>query len=151
MRAKLGLSDGGEPASALVEEFLELLLAQQVDFTSAFRALSSVARGDAGRARSLFPDPSGFDAWSQRWLGRLSAEGTDLHAAAAAMDGVNPVYIPRNHRVEEALAAATAGDLQPFERLLEVITRPFTERPGAEDDAVPASPSGAPYRTFCGT
>ncbi len=151
MRVKLGLPDGDEPAAALFEEFLELLLAQRVDFTSAFRALSSVARGDAGRARVLFGEPSGFDAWSERWLARLAAAGTDLQAVAATMDGVNPVYIPRNHRVEEALTAATAGDLQPFERLLDVITQPFAKRPGLEDYAVPAAPSGAPYRTFCVT
>ena len=150
-RAKLGLGDDDESSVALAEEFLELLLAQRVDFTSAFRALASVARGDAKRARVLYGEPSGFDAWSQRWLARLSADGTDLAAAASAMDDVNPIYIPRNHRVEEALAAATAGDLQPFERLLDVITRPFTERPGLEDFVAPAAPSGAPYRTFCGT
>ena len=71
---------------------------------------------------------------------------------AAAMDRVNPVYIPRNHRVEEALAAATAGDLEPFERLLDVVTHPFDERPGAESYAAPAPASwGCSYRTFCGT
>ena len=67
------------------------------------------------------------------------------------MDRVNPVYIPRNHQVEEALAAATAGDLEPFERLLDVLARPFDERPGLEAYAEPAPSSFGPYRTFCGT
>ena len=67
------------------------------------------------------------------------------------MDRVNPVYIPRNHRVEEALAAATAGDLEPFHRLLDVLARPFDERPGLEPYAAPAPPSFGGYRTFCGT
>ncbi|MDP8968454.1 MAG: hypothetical protein M3N04_07635, partial [Actinomycetota bacterium] len=63
-----------------------------------------------------------------------------------------PAYIPRNHRVEEALAAATAGDLGPLRRLLDVLARPFEERPGLEPYAEPASPSfDATYRTFCGT
>ena len=67
------------------------------------------------------------------------------------MDRVNPVYIPRNHLVEEALDAATAGDLDPVERLLDAVTRPFEERPGLERYAAPAPESFGPYRTFCGT
>jgi uncharacterized protein YdiU (UPF0061 family) len=67
------------------------------------------------------------------------------------MHRVNPVYIPRNHVVEEALAAATAGDLEPFWRLLDVLARPFDERPGLERYAAPAPPSSGAYRTFCGT
>ena len=68
------------------------------------------------------------------------------------MARVNPVYVPRNHLVEEALEAATAGDLAPFEMMLDVVTNPFDERPGAERFAEPA-PDGftAGYRTFCGT
>jgi uncharacterized protein YdiU (UPF0061 family) len=67
------------------------------------------------------------------------------------MDRVNPVYIPRNHEVEEALAAATGGDLEPFRQLLDVITHPFDERPGLERYALPAPPGSPRYRTFCGT
>ena len=67
------------------------------------------------------------------------------------MDRVNPIYIPRNHLVEEALAAATAGDLEPFRRLVDVLAAPFEERPGLEAFAAPAPPSFGAYRTFCGT
>ncbi len=67
------------------------------------------------------------------------------------MEGVNPVYIPRNHRVEEALAAATDDDLGPFRRLLDVLAQPFDERPGLESYAAPAPPGFGAYRTFCGT
>ena len=67
------------------------------------------------------------------------------------MDRVNPVYIPRNHLVEEALTAATAGDLGPFDRLLDVVSRPFEERPGLEGYAGPAPAGGAPHVTYCGT
>jgi uncharacterized protein YdiU (UPF0061 family) len=67
------------------------------------------------------------------------------------MDRVNPVYIPRNELVEEALGAATVGDLAPFERLVDVVTRPYDERPGLEEYARPAAASCGPYRTFCGT
>jgi uncharacterized protein YdiU (UPF0061 family) len=64
---------------------------------------------------------------------------------------VNPIYVPRNHLVEEALTAATAGDLRPFERLVDVVVEPFVERPGLERYAEPAPATFADYQTFCGT
>ena len=68
------------------------------------------------------------------------------------MDRVNPIYIPRNHLVEEALAAATAGDLEPFQQLVDVLAQPFDERPGLERYALPRRPAfAADYQTFCGT
>jgi uncharacterized protein YdiU (UPF0061 family) len=67
------------------------------------------------------------------------------------MDRVNPAYIPRNHRVEEALAAATAGDLAPFTRLVDAVSRPYEERPGLEDLAEPPPGSFGAYVTYCGT
>jgi uncharacterized protein YdiU (UPF0061 family) len=141
MRAKLGVAaaDG-----ALVTDLLTLLREQRIDYTEGFRALSSAARGDRGPAHAIFLDRAAFDAWADRWL----AEGPD----ADAMDRVNPVYIARNHLVEEALAAATAGDLEPFERLVEAVSRPFEARPGFERHAEPAPESfAAAFRTFCGT
>jgi uncharacterized protein YdiU (UPF0061 family) len=151
MRTKLGLADAQEEDGALIDDLLALLHAQRVDFTSFFRALSSSVRGDTEPARSQFEQPFAFDAWSERWRARLSSQASDPHAIAEAMDRVNPMYIPRNHHVEDALAAATAGDLGPFRRLLDVLAQPFDERPGLEGYAAPAPPSFGAYRTFCGT
>jgi uncharacterized protein YdiU (UPF0061 family) len=67
------------------------------------------------------------------------------------MDRVNPVYIPRNHLVEEALTAASDGDLEPLGRLLQAVSAPFDERPGLERYAAPAPQDFGAYRTFCGT
>jgi serine/tyrosine/threonine adenylyltransferase len=151
MRAKLGLGEARSGDGELIDDLLALLHADKVDFTSCFRALSPSILGDAARARSLFVDRSAFDAWLVRWRTRLSAQSRDPRAIAAAMDEVNPVYIPRNHKVEEALAAATDDDLEPFRRLIGVLAKPFDERPGLEPFAAPAPPSFGPYRTFCGT
>jgi serine/tyrosine/threonine adenylyltransferase len=145
MRAKVGLPDHPEDAvtSPLVDELLTLLQENQVDHTSFFRGLGAAARGDAGPTRGLFGDLPAFDAWAERWR----ALGPD----AEVMDRVNPVYIPRNHLVEEALAAATGADLDPLERLLDAVTTPYDERPGLERYAAPAPKDFGAYRTFCGT
>jgi uncharacterized protein YdiU (UPF0061 family) len=151
MGAKLGLSQPRPEDAVLVEDLLALLHAQRVDFTASLRALSAAVRGDAAPARSLFAEPAAFDAWHDRWRERLRAEPGDPHAIAQAMDRVNPLYIPRNHLVEEALGAASAGDLEPFGRLVDVVARPFDERPGLEAYLAPAPSGFGPYRTFCGT
>jgi len=70
---------------------------------------------------------------------------------ADAMDRVNPVYIPRNHLVEEALVAATEGDLDPLRRLLDAVATPYEERPGLERYAATAPKDFGAYQTFCGT
>jgi serine/tyrosine/threonine adenylyltransferase len=145
MLAKLGLSGGIDDAvgSALVEDLLTLLREGHVDWTSFFRRLGVAARGDAEPARGLFPDLAEFDAWVDRWR----ALGPD----AREMERTNPVYIPRNHLVEEALTAATAGDLGPLQRLLDVVTAPYDERSGLERYAGPAPEDFGAYQTFCGT
>jgi uncharacterized protein YdiU (UPF0061 family) len=136
MRGKLGLSDGLDEAvtSALVTDLLALLREQRVDYTSFFRSL-----GDEPRR----PDQPALDGWLTRWR----ALGPDL----AAMNRVNPAYVPRNHLVEEALSAATGGDLGPFTELLQVVGAPYDERPGLERYAAPTPAGSGSYRTFCGT
>jgi uncharacterized protein YdiU (UPF0061 family) len=143
MAAKLGLE---APDAALFRDLLSLLHDQRVDFTRFFRALSAHLRG--GEARSLFVEPDAFDAWVARWEALLLP---DRGAVAAAMDRINPVYIPRNHLVEEALTAATEGDMAPFHRLLEVVASPFDERAGLDRYAEPAPTGSRPHVTYCGT
>ena len=143
MAAKLGLDAPDRP---LIQDLLALLHAQRVDYTRFFRALSSHLQGRS--ARSLFTEPEAFDAWIARWQALLPR---DRNAVTAAMDRVNPVYIPRNHLVEEALTAAIDGDMAPFCRLVEVVARPFIQRPGLDRYAEPAPVNCGPYVTYCGT
>jgi uncharacterized protein YdiU (UPF0061 family) len=105
-------------------------------------------RGDIERTRSLFADPVAFDAWSKRWLAGV---GDGRVAIADRMDRANPIYIPRNHLVEDALTDATGGNLQPFEELLEVVTHPFEQRAGWERYESGAPADAPPHRTFGGT
>ena len=151
MRAKLGM-DGEQPGDDdLIDELVSLLEAQRVDLTQSFRALSAWLLGDLAPVRALFTERASFDAWSWRWRDRVTSAERAPGSIAAAMDRVNPVYIPRNHKVEEALAAGVEGDLRPFEQLLDLLARPFEERPGLEPYAEPAAPGDGCYRTFCGT
>ena len=136
---------------ALVDGVAPLLESGRVDHTLFFRRLSDAVRGDDGPARSLFADPSAFDAWAPAWRAMLPVDPRARGALADAMDRVNPLYIPRNHLVEAALEAATEGDLAPFETLLAAVTRPFGARSGFDRFAEPAPADAPPHRTYCGT
>ncbi len=145
MKAKLGLRGAATADVApLLPELLAQLQQSQVDYTSFYRRLAIAARGDGEPARGEFVDLAAFDEWLARWR----ALGPDPDA----MDRVNPVYIPRNHLVEEALTAATGGDLGPVQGLLEAIGSPFDERPGLQRYAEPGPKEfSTSFQTFCGT
>jgi uncharacterized protein YdiU (UPF0061 family) len=156
-RAKLGLHGGdGATDRALAGDWLTLLHDHRVDFTLGWRRLADAADGNEGPLRALFTDPQAPDAWLARWRARAGSEGNaaaDWSERAERMRRVNPAVIPRNHRVEEALAAASDhGDLGPFRRLLAAIQRPYDETPEQAAYLEPARAEvTACYRTFCGT
>jgi uncharacterized protein YdiU (UPF0061 family) len=89
--------------------------------------------------------------WIADWWTQLERETNAPLVRADALDAVNPVYIPRNHHVEAALAAAEAGDMAPWFTLLEVVRNPYVARPEWTDYAGPAPLDAGPYKTFCGT
>lgn len=157
MRLKLGLSREESDDLALAQDFLKSMEEQGVDFTKAFRCLADTAEAaDASREgwlRKLYTDDSALSAWLPRWRARINSEGVAPVQRAQAMRTVNPVYIPRNHRVEEALAAAVdLGDYAPFEKLLTVLQQPFEEKIEFAAYAEPApAEESAVYQTFCGT
>ena len=157
MRLKLGLARDEADDLALARDFLAGMEGQSVDFTKAFRCLADAAEAvDATREgwlRKLYADDTALNAWLPRWRARQNVESVVPAQRAQAMRAVNPVYIPRNHRIEEALAAAVdVGDYAPFEKLLTVLQQPFEEKTefSAYADPAPASES-AGYQTFCGT
>lgn len=142
MTAKLGLREVRPGDEELVSELLAWMREDGLDWTQTFRALSSTLRGDLPWCSRRFA------SWHARWLQRLDGDGE----ASARMDAVNPVYIPRNHLVEEALEAATAGELGPFHTLLARVTDPYRTAPGSDRFAEPAPAAfDRGYQTFCGT
>jgi uncharacterized protein YdiU (UPF0061 family) len=154
LRRKVGLVAEREGDAALVENLLKRMATNRADFTLTFRRLCDAAAGPEGDegVRTLFADPSAYDSWAAGWRRRLEEESADTPVRAATMRRVNPVFIPRNHLVEAALdAASRRQDFQPFEELLDAVSRPFEERPGLERYAMPARPEECVLQTFCGT
>ncbi len=144
-RAKLGLATAEPGDAALAQDLLDRMAAAGADFTRTFRGLAS------GRAREEFRDPGAFDAWAEAWAARLGREGASPAAAAARLRAANPALIPRNHRIEAAIAAAVTGDLAPFRRLAAALARPFDDDPSFDDLRAPPAPHEEVRRTFCGT
>jgi uncharacterized protein YdiU (UPF0061 family) len=139
---KIGIETPRAEDEALITDLLQRMADNRADFTNTFRALAT-----GGAARDEFLDPAAFDAWAAGWHRRLETESD----TAARMRAANPAFIPRNHRVEQMIAAAVSGDYAPFERLLDVLSRPYDDQPGAADLARPPEPSEVVRQTFCGT
>jgi len=152
LRRKMGLFTEQEGDLKLAQDLLERMAANQADFTLTFRRLCDAALGQDAEVRALFADAAAFDEWAVKWRARLAVESVSGEERAAAMRGVNPIYIPRNHRVEAALnAAVERNDLKPLEELLEAVSRPYEERAGLERFTAPARPEERVSATFCGT
>jgi uncharacterized protein YdiU (UPF0061 family) len=140
MREKLGLFNAESEDLGLAGELLEIMAREQWDFTNTFRNLNPTA------------ETPGLGAWQAKWQARLSRQPQPIEDALARMRKSNPVIIPRNHKVEEALAAAVdSGDLRPMHRLLEALANPFEESPEKQNYCDPAPAGSETYQTFCGT
>jgi uncharacterized protein YdiU (UPF0061 family) len=154
LRRKLGLFTDRKGDMAMAQDLLERMAVNRADFILTFRRLCDAAAGTKGDAgvRTLFADPAAYDIWAAAWRQRLDEEPVSAQERATAMKKVNPAFIPRNHLVEAALSAATERqDFRPFEELLDVVSRPYEERPGLDRYAAPAGPEETVRWTFCGT
>ncbi len=156
-RAKLGLraeTADDESDRALIEELLKRMHENRVDFTLGLRRLSAVLRGAPADWLTLWNGPTeAATDWLARWRLRLDHQNEAPLEVARRMDAVNPIYIPRNHLVENALdAAVDEADLRPFEKLLAIVTDPFRERAADWRAALPGTAEQTfGFRTFCGT
>jgi uncharacterized protein YdiU (UPF0061 family) len=156
-RAKLGLGNAEPGDRDLFAGLLGWMQEARADFTTTFAALAAIAESQSipqsGTPASLQPGCSapGFRPWCEAWLARLARQPGTPADAAARMRRANPVVIPRNHRVEEALAAAESGDIGAVHRLLAAIRSPFSETADNEPYRAGPPPGCGAYRTFCGT
>jgi uncharacterized protein YdiU (UPF0061 family) len=139
MRAKLGLASARPDDAALVDKLLEIMQANQVDYTHLFRSLghfNSAPGAENARLRDQFIDRAAFDTWAEAYSTRLQAEQSADAARKQRMDGVNPKYILRNYLAQVAIRRAEESrDFSEVERLLELLRRPFDEQPEMESYA----------------
>jgi serine/tyrosine/threonine adenylyltransferase len=142
MRQKLALEGEAEADSALIDDFLVAI--EGVDWTLAHRRLAGALTDEAGYL-ALFSQPEAMRAWLPRWKARVKS------TAEVALLAANPAVIARNHLVEAALTAATAGDMAPFSALLAALQDPFGPEAGREGLVLPAPDGFGPYVTYCGT
>ncbi len=154
LRRKLGLLSSHDDDMKLINDLLGRMSANRADFTLTFRGLADAAIDPAADAKvaRLFAEPEAFHEWAAMWRSRLAAESGHASERRANMLAANPLFIARNHLVEEAIRAAVdMGDLAPFEQLVEVLQRPFDDQPDRERFTRPPRPDEVVHATFCGT
>ncbi|NLS70829.1 YdiU family protein [Bradyrhizobium brasilense] len=152
LRAKVGLFTVRDGDEALIQDLLDAMAKNAADFTLTFRHLGEAASDDAADVRAQFTDPAAFDEWAARWRTRLALEPQTPADRKAAMQAVNPAFIPRNHRIEAVIAAAVnSDDYAPFEELLTVLAKPYEDQPQFAAYADPPLPEQRVTQTFCGT
>ena len=155
MRRKLGLTEEHAEDDALLQGLLTCMAKNQADFTLTFRGLcaasdpTTTGSQDVG---ALFAKPEEFAAWAESWHKRLATEAISPSDRQTLMRSVNPAFIPRNHRIEEVIQAATrCNDLAPFHQLVEVLGAPFDEQPHNARFRAPPATDEVVHQTFCGT
>ena len=154
MRRKIGLASAEEGDAELIKRLFATMRDGGADFTLTFRALAAVAErpGDESALLEFFATRSGIEDWLRQWRERLTRDPQSGAERAASMRRVNPSFIPRNHRVEAALNAASDElDFKPFHELLGILQRPYDERPEFAEYREPPQPSERVFQTFCGT
>jgi serine/tyrosine/threonine adenylyltransferase len=154
LRGKLGLVREEEDDPMLAADLLERMASSGVDYTVLFRGLCSAAvdSSEDTRLASLFAAPGAFRDWAETWRQRLAREDVSPEARATAMRMANPAFIPRNHRIAQAIdAAVRREDFEPFETLVRVLARPYDDQPEHAHLAEPPQPEERVTQTFCGT
>jgi serine/tyrosine/threonine adenylyltransferase len=154
LRRKIGLLEERPDDAVLAGDLLNAMAANQADFTLTFRRLADAAADPSADepVRALFIDPTAYDAWAVRWRERLAQEPQEPEERCAAMRLANAAFIPRNHRVEAVIQAATErGDFAPFHELVTVLSRPCDDQPRFAHYAGAPEPHERVQQTFCGT
>jgi len=143
MRRKIGLVSAEDGDADLISLLLAAMQKSQADFTLTFSRLS---REDVD-----LHELADAEGWLKAWRARLALDPQTPAERAETLRLANPEFIPRNHQVEAALQAATAGDIQPFQKLLAVVQRPYDRQPDAAEYTLPPPVTNEKYKTFCGT
>ncbi|MDE0992633.1 MAG: YdiU family protein [Rhodospirillales bacterium] len=156
--SKIGFLNHQDNGADLVQELLDCMVTNKVDFTLAFRRLCDLSSRKGSENNSLdepftmlFEDRSAAEGWLVKWRERLVQEGQSELDRQKIMRATNPAYIPRNHRVEQVISAALGEDFKPFYKLLDILSRPFDDQPENIEFQNPPLPDEIVHETFCGT
>ena len=144
MRDKLGLFGKTKDDKKLIDDLLTWMEKNKADYTNTFCYLMNISIGNS----SLYDDKE-FINWSNNWKNRIFINNNSKDKSIELMKKTNPIIIPRNHKVEEALKAANENDLEVMNRLLSNLDNPYSEQKDIEDYQLPSNNEG--YQTFCGT
>ncbi len=150
---KLGLIEATDEDTALIEDLFSLMAEAKADFTLTFRHLADLAAPDSDSAKvgKIYTPPQSLAPWLARWQERLAADDVSPADRQQSMYRANPVFIPRNHLVAQAISAAEDGDLEPFHTLIARTAQPFTYDEADQPLATPAQADEEVRQTFCGT
>ena len=155
MRKKLGLTSEHSDDASLIQNLLTLMKEHKCDYTLTFRSLSDTSNPDCNpdnTIQSLFQLPDSFNSWLSAWQQRISSESMTPKHIQMLMHQTNPVFIARNHLVEEAIASATQRqDFASFEQLVDILAEPYVYRPALARFALPPTENQVVQKTFCGT
>lgn len=160
MLEKIGLSlsstENREPSAeniALLEDLLKRMAEAGADYTLTFRRLAELANPEtvASGIGELYELPASLSDWVERWRAQTANEKIDPVSQQQMMFAVNPVFIPRNHLIEEAIAAAMENNFQPFHQLVDVLATPYRYDAKFSRYALPPTPEQIVAKTFCGT
>ena len=154
MRKKLGLFEIAEDDQFLVGSLLELMNTHAADYTLTFRTLCDAAQDGENLAnlQPLLPNNNDYQSWSSRWRERVKRESIPPTKRASAMRSINPAFIPRNHRVEQAIEAAVdRSDFSKMDELLDALSNPYKDQAKYAPFTQPPKPEERIQHTFCGT
>jgi serine/tyrosine/threonine adenylyltransferase len=146
MRSKLGIFNEEPDDESLIDDLLSIMQKYGADYTNTFRALTFNKLED-----NVILGKEEFIKWYEMWQARLDRQVETKESSHELMRSSNPSVIPRNHRVEEALEAAQRGDYSVMDKLLNVLSKPYSHLPEQDDYTKIPPPSSCSYRTFCGT
>lgn len=146
MCSKIGIFEPDSKDESLLNGLLDMMKKYKEDYTNTFLALTFK---DFPKSRMFVTDE--FSVWYKRYQDRIKSQGKSKEEVFNLMKNSNPAVIPRNHRVEEALAAAENGDFSVMNNLLKALANPFEHSDFQKEYSKPAPKSQCDYKTYCGT
>ena len=151
MCKKIGISGSKEKNHSILRRLLKIMMENQADYTLTFRNISKVLTENSDEFFQLFKDKNEIHQWLKDWRAVVNSENSDLMSLEKNLNEINPIYIPRNHQVQQAIDKAYENDFSKMLEMIDVVKRPFEEKPQYSSYAEAPLDEQKVQRTFCGT